>query len=223
MRAMSEDELFALFERDAEVDVSWRRMPHWDQIGKTYFITFRTFDSLPRAVLEPWLTARDDWLRRHGMDPALWDGCQEFALLPPLARQEFHATFSAYFHRLLDQCHGACVLKRPELARIVGDSLLHFDGVRYHMGDFIVMPNHVHLLVQFLPPTTRKEQCNSWKRFTAVKLQRALVLGGHFWQGESFDHLVRSPEQFEAIRCYIADNPLKANLREGEFLSYVRK
>lgn len=46
-------------------------------------------------------------------------------------------------------CHVACLLRQPVLAKIVADSLRHFDGDRYCLGDFVVMPNHVHLLVAF--------------------------------------------------------------------------
>jgi len=61
----------------------------------------------------------------------------------------------------LDSCHGRCLLKRPELATIVADSLLHFDGQRYRIGDFIVMPNHVHLLAVFRGAEAMKEQYDS--------------------------------------------------------------
>jgi REP-associated tyrosine transposase len=192
-------------------------------VGKTYFITFRTEDSLPQDVIKTWYDERNSWLEQHGIafeGPLSRDA---FARLPVWMRREFHQRFSEKLHRLLDECHGACVLRLPALARIVRDSLLHFDGKRYEMGDFVVMPNHVHLLVQFLPGVDMKRQCQSWKHFTAREINRALGQTGHFWQGESFDHLVRSPEQFEALRQYIAENPSRANLREGEYLHYVRK
>ena len=62
----------------------------------------------------------------------------------------------------LDKRQGACVLRRPELSKIVADSLLYFDGIRYHMGDFVVMPNHVHLLVCLIGETDILKQCYSW-------------------------------------------------------------
>ena len=226
------EDLFALFDPDEEVAVTRRNLPHWQQAGKTYFITFRTADSLPRPVLDAWYEERSAWLKRRGIAPGNEDlGVAErratvsaaLARLPLQERREFHRTFSEKMHRLLDDCHGECVLKRPALAKIVGESLLHFDGDRYEMGDYVVMPNHVHMLVQFRPEVILARQCESWKHYTAVRINRALRRTGHFWQGESFDHLVRSPEQFDVLRRYIADNPLRANLREGEFLHYVRK
>ncbi len=64
-------------------------------------------------------------------------------------RTEYHERFAKRYMESLDKGCGTCVLQRPELSRIVADSLLYFDGVRYNMGDFVVMPNHVHLLVVF--------------------------------------------------------------------------
>ena len=69
------------------------------------------------------------------------DWRRNIARLTMTEQSKFHDTFSARFEALLDNCHGECVLRRPELAKIVGDSLLHFDGERYVMTDFVVMPN----------------------------------------------------------------------------------
>ncbi len=219
---MTDDELFALFDPGEDVEITHRNLPHWEQAGRTYFITFRTADSLPRAVLELWYAQRNDWLQRQGIDPERPDWHDAFERLPARLRREFNHTFANRFHRHLDDCHGACVLRQPRLAQIVGKSFLHFDGKRYEMGDFVVMPNHVHLLVQFTGPVAMKKQCFSWKHYTATQINREVGQAGHFWQGESFDHLVRSPEQFEYLRQYIAENPRRANLREGEYLHYVR-
>jgi type I restriction enzyme R subunit len=61
-------------------------------------------------------------------------------------------------------------------------------------------------------------QCDSWKHYTATQINRRLHLKGRFWQQDGFDHLVRTVEQFEHLRRYIADNPKKANLHAGEFV-----
>jgi type I restriction enzyme R subunit len=79
-------------------------------------------------------------------------------------RQQFAQEFNRVREDFLDTCHGRCVLRRPELAKIVADSLLHFDGERYRMGDFVVMPNHVHLLASFPMEESMKLQCDSWLR-----------------------------------------------------------
>jgi type I restriction enzyme R subunit len=136
------------------------------------------------------------------------------------SKREFNRTFSSEFMNYLDRGHGDCVLRQPELAKIVADSLHHFDGARYHLGDFVVMPNHVHVLCCLLGQTEIESPCHSWKKFTAVKINRALGKHGRLWQEESFDHLVRSPEQFEYFRWYISENPVAARLQPAEWLHY---
>ena len=85
------------------------------------------------------------------------------------------------------------------------------------LTDFVVMPNHVHLLAAFPDEGSMLNQCTSWKRFTARPINAAIGRRGEFWQVEQFDHLVRSLQQFEHYRRYIADNPGKAGLAMGQF------
>jgi type I restriction enzyme R subunit len=215
--------MFELFDPSAEVRITEGNLPHWFQPGVTYFITFRTDDSMPKEVADLWYRLRDEWLLRHKIDPALPDWTKQLRALPLAQQSEFHATFSREYLECLDKGHGECVLRRPELARIVAGSLRHFDQERYHLGDFVLMPNHVHLLVCLLGATELEAQCCSWKKFTGGKINNALGREGRFWQEESFDHLVRTSEQFEYLRGYIARNPRMAGLREGEYLHWVRK
>jgi len=214
--------IFELFDPNADVRITAGNLPHWYQPGVTYFITFRTDDSMPVEVAERWYRGRDDWLRRHGIDPFTPKWSSQLRLLPQVQQQQFHETFSREFLEHLDKGHGECVLRRPELAKIVSDSLRHFDGQRYHMGDFVVMPNHVHLLVCLHGDTDVENQCYSWKKYTATKINQTLIRKGRFWQEESFDHLVRSAEQFDRFRRYIAHNGKEAGLRDGEYLHYGR-
>jgi putative transposase len=82
------------------------------------------------------------------------------------------------------------------------------------------MPNHVHVIVCFLPGVRLLAQSRSWKHFTAVKINSALGTTGEFWQSESFDHLVRDPDHFMRFRKYVAENREKANLKSGEGIYY---
>ena len=131
---------------------------------------------------------------------------------------EFHRQFNRSKEMFLDSCHGECWLRKPELASIVSEALLFFDGQRYRMGDFVVMPNHVHALVAFQDPEQMRKQFDSWLHFTARQINLRIGSSGHFRQQEPFDHLVRSLEQYEYLVQYIADNPRKANLKPGEYL-----
>jgi type I restriction enzyme R subunit len=210
---------FELFDPRAEVAIREGKLPHWYQAGVTYFVTFRTEDSVPRALLRSWHARREHWLRKHGIDPA---GPTWKAQLRCNAQLEieYHAAFIREFMEYLDRGHGACPLADANLAAQVTECLFHFDGDRYHLGDFVVMPNHVHLLVCLLGTTEIETQCRSWKKFSATQINRLRGGNGRFWQEESFDHLVRSDAQFEHFRCYIAGNPVKARLSPGSFAHY---
>lgn len=211
-----------MFDPDAEFAIIERRLPHWSQAGTICFLTMRLFDSIPSEVLRAWHADRENWLRRHGIDPDAEDWRTSFQKLDRSLRGEFTRTFSDRWHNQLDSGHGSCPLREPALARIVGDSLLHFDGVRYDLTDFVVMPNHVHILAAFVDEAGMLTQCDSWKHFTAYKINRQLGTKGRLWQQDGFDHLVRSVEQFERFRRYMAANPEKARLKPGEYLHYSK-
>lgn len=205
-----------VFDPKAETQVYEHCRPHWCQAGTVVFITFRTYDSIPAEVINRWDRQKSEWLRQRGHGSKHWS-----EIVPTLSEKD-HADFQKQFNRtredFLDTCHGQCLLRRPDLAKIVADSLLHFDGERYRMGDFIVMPNHVHLLAVFMPAESMKAQCDSWLHYTAFRINQATHTLGKFWQQEPFDHLVRNPDQYEYLRRYIADNPRKARLKAGEYL-----
>ncbi len=210
--------MFELFDPVDDFRMTAGNLPHWYQPGVTYFVTFRTEDSLPKDVTDLWYRRRDDWLQRRGINPRTPGWKAIFLQLPDEVQTEFHQIFSREYLAHLDKGYGECVLRQPELARIVADSLLHFDGTRYYMGDFIVMPNHVHLLTCLIGDTEIEKQCYSWKKFTACKVNRSLGDSGRFWQEESFDHLIRNPDEFEWLRRYVAQNGTKAGLGDGEYL-----
>jgi putative transposase len=211
-----------LFDPQAEYRVVERRLPHWSQAGVVCFITFRTADSLPLHVIDRWHAERINWLQQRGINTEFSDWQSQLAALPRDAQAEFHRRFWNQWHDQLDAGHGACVLSRPELSQIVADSLTHFDDKRYELLDYVVMPNHVHLLVVFPNDEAMLSQCESWKHFTATKINRLLDQTGRFWQQDGFDHLIRSEEQFWFLRRYIADNPRKTHSPTSAFQHYSK-
>ena len=206
---------FKPFNPDGETRKFRNHLPHWRQEDVTYFVTTRLADSIPQGTLRAWQQERDTWLRVHGCAvPA------DAEKLPEKTRAEFHRRFTAKFHDFLDAGDGACPLRDPENARIVGDALRFFEGDLYGLGDFVVMPNHLHVLVAPAAGHELSGILQSWKRFTAREINKRLGQTGTLWRAESFNHIVRSEEQFARFRRYIADNPVKARLRDGEFLHW---
>jgi REP element-mobilizing transposase RayT len=173
-------------------------LPHWRQEGVTYFVTFRLADSLPRARLEEWLYERDAWLAVH---PKPWD---------LVLSREYHRRFTAKLERWLDAGYGSCVLARSELRSIVTGTLRHFDGIRYGLDAWVVMPNHVHVLLTPWGDYSLSTVVQTWKSFTSHSIGKLLPdWKGAFWQKESFDHIVRGPDHLERFRLYIENNPRK--------------
>jgi putative transposase len=208
------------YDPQEERTVVWRKLPHWSQSGALTFITWRTWDSMPAAVVRAWLAERDDWLCQHGIDPSRpgWETLMED--WPREQREAFRSFVSGRWSDHLDALYGSCPLRRPDLAIVVADSLHHGDGKDYWLSDFVVMPNHVHLLAAFASDEAMLAQCESWKHYTARKINRALGRFGRFWEPDAFDHLIRSPEEYERVRRYIADNPIQARLQPGEYIHY---
>jgi len=100
----------------------------------------------------------------------------------------------------------------------VADALRHFHGDRYVLDHFVIMPNHVHVLVQPLAGHLLADISHSWKSFTANALNRSCQRTGEVWMTESYDHIVRDWGELKALREYIASNPARAKLRGGEFV-----
>ncbi len=117
--------------------------------------------------------------------------------------------------RLLDNASTSPIyLRQPDIANIIVDAILHRHPAHYHLHNYVVMPNHVHLLITPHLPVSKVTQ--SLKRFTAREANRILGRTGHpFWQDESYDRLVRDDEEFKRIASYIVMNPVRAGIAEA--------
>ena len=126
---------FGSFDPTAEVEITERNLPHWYQPGAAVFITFRTADSMPWEVVLRWLHELEQWLASRSLPTILARSTVERTLpnhdqllneLGATDRREFRRLSDRILHRSLDECHGACLLKRPDLAKIVGDAILFY-------------------------------------------------------------------------------------------------
>jgi len=193
---------FTYFDPKAPIANLAGNLPHWRQDYCIYFVTFRLADSLPQERLHQWLRDRDAWLARNPPPHS------------PRQRREYRDQFTERLQDWLDQGYGSCVLRDPRAKLTVENALRHFDGDRYQLDEFIVMPNHVHALLAPSPPYELSDIVHSWKSFTAKAINRLFGRRGTLWQKEPFDHIVLSPESLERIRQYIRDNP-KQTSRSG--------
>lgn len=193
------------FDARAETAKQHHVLPHWQQEGVTYFVTFRLADALPEERLQRWRLERAAWCALH---PKPWDAQTE---------RSYHERFSSKVERWLDQNHGSCLLRQPEWGQLVQGALKHFEGQRSRLHASVVMPNHVHALVTLLPDQSLPEILHSWKSYTAHALRQSLGGDGELWQRSYFDRIIRDERHFRNCVRYIRRNPGKARLPAGQF------
>jgi putative transposase len=190
----------------ADIRHTENRLPHWQQEGAVYFVTFRLADAVPSNLLTQWAGEREAWLKVH---PEPWNKEIE---------REYHERFSGAIERWLDAGHGSCLLRRRKCTEIVEETLRHFEGERVIMISSVVMPNHVHALFVQNPAWPLEKLIQSWKRFTAREINKLVERSGSLWQRDYFDRLVRDEKHFVNCVRYIRRNPEKAGISEGEFI-----
>ncbi len=159
-------------------------LPHRDEPGLTQFITFRLVDAFPAELRHEWdalLKIEEDRARRIQLE--------------------------AY----LDKGRGECHLKQPGTAEMVETSLRFGHGKDYNLKAWVLMPNHVHLLVGISTKPMSK-LVEQWKGFTAKKVNKLLGRSGSFWQAGYWDTYMRDEEHEIQTRRYIENNPMKAGL-----------
>jgi REP element-mobilizing transposase RayT len=187
-------------------------LPHVKREGAAYFLTFRLADSLPRDVLLKFGGERAERLNRYYAQQEarrkLGESVKNEEDIEAIERD-----FRRKIERFLDNSCGECWLRRPDLADSVASALRFFEGERYRLDAWVVMPNHVHAVVWPMPNHTLSVIAQSWKRFTAREANKLLNRTGQpFWQPETFDHWIWNEEEHARCCRYTTMNPVKAGL-----------
>jgi len=164
---------------------SRRYIPHFDVPEIRQMITFRLGDALPAHVVAAW----KERLAQEST-PELWTNLEKY----------------------LDAGHGSCLLQQERVGRIVEDALLHFDGERYRLLAWVVMPNHVHVLAEMQEGYPLSKVAHSWKSYTAKRINDLLGRSGTLWQRELYDRYIRNENHLGSSINYIHQNPVKAGL-----------
>ena len=159
-------------------------LPHYDVPWVTQIVTLRLMDSLPAS-------RRGEW--EH--------------LLKIENNRERRRKLEEY----LDRGLGECWLGRPEIATLTEGALRFFDGQRYGLAAWVVMPNHLHLLVDVWE-VPLAELVKSWKDFVAKKANKRLGRSGGFWEREYLDTVIEDEQHRSTAVRYIENNPVKAGL-----------
>ena len=161
-----------------------RNLPHWCPEGRAIFLTWRLCGSLPEK-------SRIEIAKFRG-NPG-----RQFLMLD---------------RHLEPATSGPLWLADPEIADCAESSILRGQELHhYELHAYVIMPNHVHLLLE--PRVPLRKITNAVKGTSSRNANaRRKSTGKHFWQDESFDHWIRNSQEFERLRRYIEWNPVKAKL-----------
>ena len=164
------------------------KLPHYDG-NVTQFITFRLADSLPQAVIEK---------IKYRLDH---DKFTNFS-------QEYRDIVEEY----LDAGAGECSLHDPTIAELVESTILNEHGKSCDINAWVIMPNHVHVLLRPLEGHDLAGIMKRIKGVSARKINQFTGREGTVWQSDYFDRFIRDEDDFLRKIYYIENNPVKAGL-----------
>ena len=107
---------------------------------------------------------------------------------------ELDSSKRARIEELMNAGYGACYLRIPALALLVENALLHFDGDGYRLLAWVIMPNHVYVLIEQVEGHPLGKVGQSWKSSTAHQANKLLSRSGLFWARDYFDRYIRNQE-----------------------------
>ena len=190
-------------------------LPHLEFPETIQHVTYHLADSLPKEALarikEEERCQAGDGRTRENCQAGAWRAWDEY----------------------LAMGYGSCVLREPVIAEMVQKSFLHFDGERYRLFAWVVMPNHVHVLFQPLAEWSVSKIVASWKSFTGRRIaefvrargegsregrsheglyQAGVWQADRIWHREYWDRFIRNQRHFEIVVHYIHENPVRAGL-----------
>ena len=177
------------------LNITRRKLPHWQVGGATYSIRFSLRGSDFQSDNTPWarVSACPTRGRTHGSD----------------------RTHRSDRTRQKSQTHSAPL--SPEERAIVKRSLLFWQEKKWLVHMLVVMPDHVHLLA-----TPLEKERDSWhhlgeiiksvKSYSARAINQRRGAKGSLWQPEYYDHIIRNGREFDEWATYIIGNPMNGEL-----------
>ena len=177
------------------IHIVGNKLPHWNQVGCVQFVTFRLADSLPQSKL---LEYKEMKIRWECENPKPWD---------EQTQQRYNDTFTPTVDKWIDAGYGSCMLKDSKVRDSLSNVMMHFDGERYTVHAYVIMPNHVHALLTPMPGNTIQKIVGSWKQYATNEFKKYMDIKGSVWEHECFDHLIRNADYFSKTLLYIMNNP----------------
>jgi REP element-mobilizing transposase RayT len=194
---------------DLPIRMYQRHLPHWRQEGATYAVTFRQADSIPQEQLQSLKRWRAIWEKQHPEPRSEITWMQ-------LAQEITKRT-----DRWMDEGYGSCVFREARFAKMMSNSLLHFQDQRHFTSCFVVMPNHVHVVIRPMTGFELEDCLQRIKQYVATHVNKDLHRHGPLWEEESYDRIVRDEEHLWNVVQYIGRNPKKAGIPVAQWVRWI--
>lgn len=194
---------------DKPIRVYFRHLPHWRQDGATYFVTFRLGDALPAIKLNELKTLRSHW---------------EFTHPEPRSEQDWEEHAREVVRRTeawLDEGHGACYFREDRWAEDLQARLNKFNGSRYRLSCWVIMPNHCHVVICPFEGHELEDVLGAMKGVTSRHINLATGNSGQIWQQESYDRIIRDGEHLDRVIQYIGRNPANSKLPREHWRRWI--
>ena len=207
-------------------------LPHFQQPGQAYLITWNLKDAVPKKVLKRYTQKLEnlksqiaDWNLYHPgtVDSApLIKKCESKFTAPEIKelKKEYYSIRKKYikaYDDLLDAERNPSInLSKPENTKIIINALNYWAGKKLTNYAFCIMPNHVHWVVELFEkdetgdPVYLQDILYSVKRFSSTQINKIENRKGALWQKESFETTIRDEKHLYYAVEYTLNNPVKA-------------
>jgi REP element-mobilizing transposase RayT len=128
------------------------------------------------------------------------------------ARQHDSAQSRRMIDAALDGGQSGNLFKDPQFADLMQIGLRYFDGDRYDLQAWCIMPNHVHVLLVTAPNVLLGQIVKTWKSQATRLINAKTISSGPIFARDYFDRYIRNSLQMNRAIAYIEHNPIKAGL-----------
>lgn len=198
---------------------SYRKdLPHFQQPGQAYFVTWCLHDSVPPKALERYSNSLKN--AKSEIEIAKANNANGAVIVE--LKLKYHSVRRQYMKVLDDLLHlqtnFSTDLSKVENTLILIDTLRFWERKRIENYAFCVMPNHIHWVFRTFVKDENQELVylqdilQSVKRFSANKLNQLGGKAGTVWQSESYDTTIRDNNHLQRAIDYTLNNPVKAGM-----------
>ena len=173
-------------------------LPHWETKAVIYHVSFRLADSIPDYLIKQWINERNNILE-------IARNSSRIITESEVRRLQF--LYSNTVEKYLDAGHGSCLLRQETAAAIVKSAFEFYNGEKYLLHAWSIMPNHVHVIFEILNEIPQNVILKAWKSFTAHAINKALNRKGQLWQVDSYNHIIRTEAEYYYQMRYVWNNP----------------